>query len=612
MKVADYIIQRLAEAGIDKMFVVYGAANGDLIDAFTRTDKTSYVAVLHEQAGGFSAEAYSRVSGKFGVAIATSGPGGMNLVTPIGNCYYDSIPCLFITGQPNSKFLRKSTSIRQNAFQETDIVSIVKPITKYAVMVKSVSEVAYELDKCIHIMLTGQQGPCLLDIPLDVQKAEMPDIVLGYFPALSQQSSSDTQQNAFVEEYLADLSKAKRPVVIVGGGARGAKEKVRAFITALGVPAFPTWNALDVITSDFPYYGGRIGTYGGDGRNIAIQNSDLLLALGTRLSGRIYGGVPSSFMRSAKKYVVNIDDGIFKEHDVKFDRTLQCDIIPFLERVCRKTIPSTNMWEQWMQQVDRWKHQYSVMKSEYALQIEPVHPYVFAKVLSKECNEHDIIVTDCGGNVVVMNQAFETKYGQQFFSNNGNSPMGFSFAASIGAWFANKNPKGRVICVIGDGGMNMNIQELQTLVNYGVGVKVFLMNNHIYGITKAFQETNFQGRCEACGPIGYHPPNFRAVARAYGIRADYLFLNNIKIMSSVIKSVLETPQDKPVICDVNCHEFHEYQPRIFGWNTPIEDMYPYIHRDELLGNMVVPLAEGYDYRNPHYPDVVKSNVQTGE
>ena len=303
MKVADFIINNFADYGIDTMFVVYGAANGDLIDAFTRTDKTKYVAVMHEQGGGFAAEVYAKVTGKPGVAIATSGPGGMNLLTSMGNCFYDSVPCIFITGQINSQFLRPDPSIRQVGFQETDIVAMAKPVTKYAKMIADPLSVKYEIEKALYICQSGRPGPVLLDIPLNVQKTDVDvDSLFGFEPKSLHSEYNLEYVDQQVDKYIEDLNNAKRPVMMIGGGVRIAKavDEFRELARLLKIPCFPTWNALDAVSSDFEYYGGRIGTYGGAGRNFGIQNSDLLLAIGSRISGRITGGNINSFARGVK------------------------------------------------------------------------------------------------------------------------------------------------------------------------------------------------------------------------------------------------------------------------------------------------------------------------
>jgi len=606
IKVADYVIRCLADVGIEKMFVVYGAANGDLIDAFTRISHTQYVAVMHEQAGGFAAEGYAKISGKPGVAIATSGPGGMNLLTSMGNCFYDSVPCVFLTGQINSRFLRPDPSVRQVGFQETDIVGMATPVTKYAKLVLKPEDIRYELEKALWLCQNGRPGPVLLDLPLDVQKTEVDESsLMGYDPKPIRNTSNLDEVDNQIRTLLDDLGQAERPCLLVGGGMRlaGAQDEVRELGATLKIPCFPTWNALDIITSDFEFYGGRVGTYGGAGRNFGIQNCDLLLALGSRISGRITGGNVQSFARGAKKYVVDVDEALLqpKLQQLPCDVNILCDGKLFVQRFLahlkrngtRQHFPS---WERWMAKVREWKERYDPVRPKFFHHQERVHPYAFMRLLSQKMGPTDILVGDCGGNIVVSNHSFETKYGQRNLTNNGNSPMGFSFAGAMGAWFA--QPERRVVCTIGDGGFNMNLQELQTFLNYGVKVKTFILNNHIYGITKAFQETNFQGRTEACGPIGYTPPDFVKIVEAYGMKT--LRIEEQSTMAEQIDEVLHF--DGPVVCDVNMDEFHTYEPRIFGWKTPIEDMYPYLSREEFRENMLIEPVESW--KNPEYPNVI--------
>jgi acetolactate synthase-1/2/3 large subunit len=605
LKLADYVIHSLADYGIDKMFVVYGAANGDLIDAFTRTDKTEYVAVMHEQAGGFAAEGYAKVKKLPGVAIATSGPGGMNLLTPMGNCYYDSTPCIFITGQIHSQFLRPDPEIRQVGFQETDIVSMAKPVTKYAKMITSPDEIRYELEKSLFICQDGRPGPVLLDIPLNLQKVEIePKKLFGFDKKRAKLSFNRDEVEDQIDEIINLLMQSKRPVIMVGMGVRiaDACDELRELGELLGIPVYPTWNALDIVTSDYSMYGGRIGTYGGAGRNFGIQNSDFLLAVGSRISGRITGGNIHSFAREAKKIVVDVDPSLLQEklQQVPFDINVLCDAKIFLNLLLSKIKSIKNKipdFKNWTDKCIEWKNKYDPVKKEFFEQKVNVHPYAFMRTLSKEMDKNAVLIGDCGGNIVVSNHSFETKYGQRNLTNNGNSPMGFSFAGAIGCWFA--DPSRQVVCTIGDGGFNMNIQELQTLITYKVKIKTFILNNHIYGITKAYQETNFNGRAEACGPKGYNPPNFIDIAKAYGVKT--VEIKSHSSMLNQIKEVLDF--DGPVICDVNCHEYHTYEPRIFGWKTPIEDMYPYLPREEFRENMIIEPLE--DWENPVYPDIVK-------
>jgi acetolactate synthase-1/2/3 large subunit len=607
MKLADYVINYLSEIGVKEAFVVYGAANGNLIDAFTRNDKIRYVATMHEQGAGFAAEGYAKVSKNIGVAIATSGPGGMNFVTSVGNCFYDSVPCLFITGQIKTKYMRPDETIRQIGFQETDIVSIVKPMAKYAKLVEDPNSIKYELQKAIYLAKNGRPGPVFLDIPIDVQQAQIdPDELIGFDEELQEVCYNTKRIEQQIDSFIEDLLKSKRPCLMVGGGVRlaDAEKEILELGRILKAPCFPTWNALDIIASDFEYYGGRIGTYGGAGRNFGIQNCDLLLAVGSRISGRITGGEPDLFARDAKKYMVDVDGPAMqrKLQQLPFDECILSDAKLFLQLIIEKLktvdIPD---YSEWNARVQGWKKQYDPVTEDMFEPTKYVHPYAFLRILSEEMGSEDILAGDCGGNIVALNHSFETKVGQHYFTNNGNSPMGFSFAGAMGACFVAREDQ-NVVCVIGDGGMNMNIQEIQTVLNYGVKLKTIILNNHIYGITKSYQETNFEGRSEACGPKGYNPPDFIEISKAYGI--DTMVIDDGTDYDKVRRQIREfLDHDSAVVCDVNCHEYHTYEPKIVGWTTPIEDMYPYLPREEFYSNMIVEPLE--ISKNPPMPSIFK-------
>jgi acetolactate synthase-1/2/3 large subunit len=606
MKLADYVINYLADLGTKYVFTVYGSAIGDLVDAFTRTDRIRYVCVMHEQAGAFAAETLTKVSGQIGVTLVTSGPGGTNIVTGVANCWYDSIPNIFITGQVNSQFLRRDPAIRQVGFQENDIVSMVAPITKYSTMVRDPNKIKWVLDKAVYEATHGRPGPVLIDLPMDIQRVNIdPDSLEGYI------GTDDTAEynvglDATIALFLDKLNESERPVLLVGGGVKlaGAVAEVRELGRLLKIPCIPTWNAEDVITSDYEYHRGRIGTYGGPGRNFCIQNSDLLLAIGNRTSGRMTGGVPSSFARGAMKFFVDIDKANLdpRLQEVIGDVNIYCDAKVFahamIERVRRREIKS---FDWWLDKTLEWLEKYDTVLPKYYNTKGIVNPYVFVRELSEQLGPDGVIVGDHGGVTVVISQAFKTKYGQIRCYSNGNAPMGYAFAGAIGACFA--DPKGPVICLIGDGGFNMNIQELQTIKNYGLPVKTFILNNRVYGITKAFQDTNYGGRYEASGPKGYSPPDFVKIVQAYGIATETI--NDHSELKRKIKAVLE--HQGPIVCDVNMNEYITYEPRIFGWNTPIEDMYPYLPREEFRGNMYIDPLPGWE--NPVMPQVIRESME---
>jgi len=330
MNVAEYIIQRLADAGITHAFLVYGGAISDLVDALP--GRMSYVVTQHEQAAGFSAEGYAKAkaTGTPGLAIATSGPGGGNLVTAIQNCFYDSVPCIFLTGQVATRFTTpKGSALRQLGFQETPIVEIVRPITKMAVQIRDPREVGMAVSDALWRAQEGRPGPVLLDLPNDIQRAKMPpEWAQASVPPTALYPPSHDAARAF----LRDLEQSSRPGILVGGGAYKARAAILAFAAARQIPVFRTWNALDVCPDDHPCYAGTVGTYGGPGRNFGIQNTDLLLALGCRLSGRITGGVPESFARGAKLYVVDVDAGLLDPtyQPRRADVNVHCDAGQFM------------------------------------------------------------------------------------------------------------------------------------------------------------------------------------------------------------------------------------------------------------------------------------------
>ena len=410
---------------------------------------------MHEQAAGFAAEAYYKVKNIPGVAIATSGPGGQNFVTPIANCFYDSVPCIFITGQVKTQFQKPSPNIRQIGFQETDIVDISKSVTKYCKMILPDDDFIQEIKKAYIEALTGRPGPILLDIPMDVQKQVINYDEKSIQKIQFQQNFNEQDIRKKIKNFLHDLASSKRPVVLAGGGVRTSNAilEFQNLFEKLGIPCYPTWNAIDIVTSDFKNYCGRVGTYGGAGRNFGIQNADLLLTIGSRLSGRITGGNVKSFSRNSKKYMVDIDEHnlVTEWQEVPFDINIHSDAKLFLSLLNEETSNyiKKKSHEKWLKTCIDWKLKYDPVKNDhYKDKSNNIHPYAFIRELSKKLTKNDVIVTDCGGNVVITNQSFETKLGQRFFSNNGNSPMGYSFAASLGAALA--KPKGNIVCIIGD------------------------------------------------------------------------------------------------------------------------------------------------------------------
>ena len=580
MKASDDILTALADAGVDTIFAVYGAAMGEIADACTRQTRIRYVATIHEQAAGFAAEGYAKVKGVPGVALVTSGPGGGNLVTAAQNCYFDSVPAVFITGQVNSKFMSKSYDQRQLGFQEAPMTDIFRPIVKHEWLCEDSADLPFQIRYAIHKAMEGRPGPVLLDIPIDIQKGE------GDLSSIETFETPSYDPHAEITEFLRDLEKSERPAMMIGGGCARYKEEFYALAEKLQIPCFPTWNALDIVTSDSLCYGGRIGTYGGAGRNFGIQNADLLLCIGTRIPGRITGGMPETFARGAKKYVLDIDPGLLKPHNqpVKADVNILCDAGVFMRELAKRVRPHKD-FNSWQETCRQWAQKYDPVKPEH---FEAFHHYGFMRKLSQAMPADATIVADTGGNVITFAHAFETKRGQRYFTNNGNTPMGFSMCAAIGAWFA--KPQDAVWCIIGDGGFQMNVQELQTIKNYGCKVKVLLFNNKILGNTVSYQKANYAGRTIGGTLPWYSTPDFVAVSKAYGIPA--FTIDSWWAMDEYLPQIMAL--DGPCVVDIVHEGFCDYAPKMISWSNPIEDMTPYLPRDEFRKNMRVEPWEGWE------------------
>lgn len=367
--------------------------------------------------------------------------------------------------------------------------------------------------------------------------------------------------------YLDDLAKAVRPAILVGGGAYAARAPIEAFATAHAIPCFRTWNALDVITDDSPVYCGTVGTYGGPGRNYGIQNSDLLLALGSRISGRITGGMPESFARGAKKYIVDVDPGLLDTQwqQVKGDVNILASCEEFMASGPAKWSKYSN--GSWLGRCRDWLARYDPVTPERAAS---THHYGFVRLLSEALPANAIVCYDTGGNAIMMGHCFRSKRGQRIFSSHGNSPMGGALCYAIGAAFA--EPERPVYCLIGDGGMSMNVQELQTIRHYALDIRVIVLQNFCLGNTKSYQRVNKMKEI-ACGPDGYSSPCYSDVALAYKIPVYW-----------------DAPVDVsgPWLSEIIHPDFCDYAPRMVSWSRSIEEMEPDLPLDEHIANMSIP------------------------
>jgi acetolactate synthase-1/2/3 large subunit len=583
MKISDYVINTLATEGVTHIFEVCGGAISHLLDSLYGRSDIRTVSMHHEMAAAIAAEGYSRASENIGVAMATSGPGATNLITGIASCYFDSIPCLFITGQVNTYEYKFGKLVRQIGFQETDIVSIVKPIVKNAVLVKYPQETQEILEKSIIIAKTGRPGPVLIDFPLNIQRSCIEPLK----PLINEFYKSDSlpaDQN--LNNTIKTLIKNSiRPLILAGGGVRSSKatKELFDFAHATGIPVVVSLMGLDSFPHDDPLYVGMIGTYGNRYANLSIANADLIVALGTRFDTRQTGTKPETFARKAKIIHVDIDAHELN-NKIKVDFPINIDIKDFLVSL---HLNSCNFkpanYSSWLERINYYKSNYSMDSRPVKNQI---NPYIFFKELSKAIPENAIICVDVGQNQMWAAQTLEIKKDQRFFTQGGMASIGSALPMAIGASFA--KPDRMLIVITGDGGFQLNIQELQTIYHHDLPIKIILLNNCGYGMIRQFQEQYFEGRFQSSA-IGYSNPDFQKVVSAYNISSR-------KISSaSEIKLALESLfyDFKPAFLELIIDTKFNVIPKL-AVNKPIEDQEPELTREELQSAMIIDILQERD------------------
>ncbi len=584
MKLSDYISNFLTEQDVRDVFLITGGAVVHLVDSIAGHTNLNYICTQHEQAAAMAADAYSRITENIGVAVTTSGPGATNLVTGVCCSYYDSIPTVFLIGQVPRSQLKGKSKVRQIGFQETDIVSLFKPITKYSTLITAPETIRYELEKAFYLARSGRPGPVLLDIPDDIQRAEInPSELQGFIQ--NEKPVDRVKLKYCVDECVKLIQNSERPVLILGGGIKLAKaqDKARRLVERLNFPVALTWAAIDMFPQDYPLSLRDFGVSANRPGNFVVQNSDLVLAIGTRLDTHETGNNLSTFARGAKKVVVDIDEAElkkFKARGMKVDILINSDVNDFLEEMLRRDLKTKNV-SNWARRVNEWKLKYPICLPEYFEQQNEVNPYVFMDVLSRETKEGDIVITDAGGNLTWTMQGYKVKKNQKLFSAFNHSPMGYSLPASIGAYFASTRP---IICIIGDGGIQMNIQELSTIKYHSLPIRIFLFNNHGYGIIQQTQDTWLESRYAAANPeTGVAIPDFVNIAKAYGVPT--VTITNHRELKSGIRKVLDHANG-PILCNVEIEQHQKIMPKLeFG--KPIEDASPLLNREEFFENMIM-------------------------
>jgi acetolactate synthase I/II/III large subunit len=596
MKVSDYIFSELAALGIKDVFTVSGGAAMHLLDSLGTNKEINYISTHHEQAAAMAAEGNARITGKPGVALVTSGPGGTNALTGVCGAWIDSIPAIFLSGQVTSNTLIEGTGLRQFGIQESDIVSMVKSVTKYAVTIKDPSQVKYHLQKAIHLATTGRPGPVWLDMPLDIQsKMITPDECPSFEPEEQSVPEKDYLKGQ-VEKCINLFKNSERPVLISGYGIRlsnGEKEFLR-LVEKLGIPIISSWTTSDLIPSSHELSVGRSGIFGDRAGNFTVQNSDLLLSIGSRLSVPQVGYNFPLFARAAKKIIVDIDSAELKKPSLKPDLPIQADAKEFMVELLAQ-LKEVKPFEisSWLERCHGWKLKYPVVLPEYKECKDAVNSFYFIQVLSEKLDEKAVIVTDMGTSFTCTMQTFKTKLGQRLSTSSGHASMGFGLPGAIGACIGNDRQD--TICISGDGGLQMNIQELQTIVHYNLPIKLFVLNNNGYLTIKATQQNHFGRFVGAEQSSGVTCPDIIKIATAYGLPTARMA--NTEDLNEKIDSVLQTTG--PIVCEIIMRENQPLIPRVSSLkkpdgtiiSKPIEDLYPFLGREEFLGNMIVDPTE---------------------
>lgn len=596
MKVSDYIFAELAALGVKDVFTVSGGAAMHLLDSLGTNKDIDYISTHHEQAAAMAAEGNARITGKPGVALVTSGPGGTNALTGVCGAWIDSIPTIFISGQVTSNTLIEGTGLRQFGIQESDIVSMVKSVTKYAVTIKDPNQVKYHLQKAIHLATTGRPGPVWLDIPLDIQsKLITPDLCPSFEPK-EQEVLQNEPLKKQVGKCIELLINSERPVLISGYGIRlskGEKEFLQ-LVEKLKIPVISSWTTSDLIPSSHELSIGRSGIFGDRGGNFTVQNSDLVLSIGSRLSVPQVGYNFPLFARAAKKIVVDIDPAELNKPSLKPDIPVQADAREFMLELLDQLKDAKPLEiNSWLQKCQDWKAKYPVVLPEYKECKNSVNSFYFVQLLSEKLDEKAVIVTDMGTSFTCTMQTFKTKLGQRLSTSSGHASMGFGLPGAIGACIGNNRKD--TVCISGDGGLQMNIQELQTMVHYNLPIKLFVLNNNGYLTIKATQQNHFGRFVGAEQSSGVTCPDIIKIAKAYGL--PNVRIANTEELNAKIDSVLQT--SGPIVCEIIMEENQPLIPRVSSLkrpdgtivSKPIEDLYPFLSREEFLENMIVDPTE---------------------
>ncbi|MCX6727152.1 MAG: thiamine pyrophosphate-binding protein [Candidatus Shapirobacteria bacterium] len=597
IKLSEYVVKFLEKNKVGDIFMLSGGGCMHLVDSVGRSKKISAICCHHEQACAMAAEAYAKLTNSLGVALVTSGPGATNTLTGVLGAYLDSVPCLFISGQAKRQqtvYNSGISGLRQFGVQEINIIAIVKSITKYAVFVNEPDKIRYILEKAIYLAKNGRPGPVWIDIPLDVQAATIDESKLVSFDPSAEikKELSGKPKISDINKVVSLLRKAKRPVIIAGHGIRlgGAIKILTELVSKQNIPVVSPFLGIDVLATNDKNFIGLIGAKGTRAGNFAVQNSDFILSIGSRLSVSSVGHEYKLFGREAKIIVVDIDKHEHQKKTIKIDKFIHADAKKFLEAISSSLNDKKALEVSWLKKCQVWKNRYPVCLPEYKKPEGPINLYYFVDELSKLLKPSIPVISDAGSSFYAVSQAVKIKKGQRYVTSGGLATMGFGLPAAIGVCRAVADKP--VVTITGDGSFQQNIQEIQTIIHYQMPIKIFVINNGGYlsirQTQKRFFNSNFVGESANSG-VSF--PKIANIALAYGIK--YYKISEGRNLQEVIKRVLS--HNGPVICEVLSLPDQEIIPtnsaaiRQDGtmFSKPLEDMYPFLGREEFLENMII-------------------------
>lgn len=597
IKLSDFVIQFIADQGVRHVFLVPGGGAMHLVDSLGKCENLGSVCNLHEQASAIAAEAYARVTNNLGVALVTTGPGGTNAITGVAGAWLESTPCLFISGQVKRADMKRDIGVRQLGPQELDIVTIVQSITKYAVTVTDPLTIRYHLEKSLFLAREGRKGPVWIDIPLDVQASQIyPNSLMGFQKKRNQQKTNEL--HLAISQIIALLNLSERPVLLLGNGIRlaGGEKTILDLVKALNIPTMTTWMGTDLLSDEHPLFFGKPGIIASRGANFIIQNSDCFVSIGARLDPAVIGFDRTKFARQAKKIIIDIDKAEIAKLCIPIDLSIVADAKMVIDEfLTQKNSIKQNYRVKWFDYCKTVKRKYPVVLPEYWDQKKYVNTFVLSSILSDELNDNDLIIPgSSGAGIDAFWLAFRVKKGQRLFSTGGLGAMGFGLPAAIGGCLASGGK--RTISIDGDGGFQLNIQELETVARLNLPIKFFIINNNGYASIRSMQQNHFKGHLVACDESsGLSLPDIKKQAKAYEIKAFQL--KNQKDIISKVRDILNLPG--PIICEVLTDPDQGISPRSSSVvrsdgsivSKPLEDLWPFLNRQEFLDNMLIPPIE---------------------